>query len=40
MEVRIDYRAVLSEVLERAAASRHIDEVFPNYKPQRVGLVG
>ena len=39
MEVRIDYRAVLSEVLERAAGSKHLDEVFPDFKPQRVGLI-
>ena len=41
MEVRVDYRSVLSEVLELGAAgSKHLDEVFPDFKPQRVGLVG
>ena len=26
--------------IERAAGSKHLDQVFPDFKPQRVGLVG
>jgi uncharacterized protein (DUF1501 family) len=39
MEVKIDYRSVLSEILSNAIGNRRIDEVFPGFTPQRVGLV-
>ena len=40
MEVKIDYRSVLSEVLERGLGNAQIDHVFPNFTAQRVGLMG
>jgi uncharacterized protein (DUF1501 family) len=39
MEVRIDYRSVLSEVLSNAIGNRQLDQVFPGFVPQPVGLV-
>lgn len=39
MEVRIDYRSVLSEILARAMGNTHLDQVFPTFQPQPVGLV-
>jgi uncharacterized protein (DUF1501 family) len=39
MEVKIDYRSVLAEVLTRAAANTQIDQVFPGLPTRRVGLV-
>ena len=39
MEVRIDYRSVLAEVLTHVAGNNNIREVFPDYQPARVGLV-
>lgn len=40
MEVRIDYRSVLAEVLINATGNTKIDQVFPGFQPQRVGLMG
>ena len=40
MAVRFDYRSVLSEVLSGAIGNSKLDEVFPGFTPQRVGLVG
>jgi uncharacterized protein (DUF1501 family) len=40
MEVKIDYRAVLSEILVHAIGNRKMDEVFPGFQPQRVGIAG
>ncbi len=39
MEVRIDYRSVLAEVLSNAAGNSKIDQVFPGFQPRHVGLV-
>jgi len=39
MEVKIDYRSVLGEVLANAIGNRHLEEVFPGFAPQKVGLV-
>jgi uncharacterized protein (DUF1501 family) len=36
----VDYRSVLTEILAGAMGSRATDKVFPNFTPQRVGLVG
>ena len=38
MEVRIDYRSVLAEVLEHAIGNTRVDEVFPGLKRQPVGI--
>ena len=40
MEVKIDYRSVLSEILQHAVGNAKIKEVFPNFQPQPVGLAG
>jgi len=40
MEVRIDYRSVLAEVLSNAAGNTKLDQVFPGFLPQWVGLMG
>jgi uncharacterized protein (DUF1501 family) len=39
MEVKIDYRSVLSEVLANAIGNHHLDQVFPGFHATRVGLV-
>jgi uncharacterized protein (DUF1501 family) len=39
MEVKIDYRSVLSEVLSRAIGNRRTQEVFPGFTPQAIGLL-
>lgn len=39
MEVKIDYRSVLREVLRDAAGNPHVDQVFPGFQPTEVGLV-
>ena len=39
LEVRIDYRSVLSEVLANAMGNNQLDQVFPDFAPQPVGLV-
>ncbi len=39
MQVGVDYRSVLAEVLTRAAGNTRIAEVFPNFSPQAIGLV-
>jgi uncharacterized protein (DUF1501 family) len=38
MEVQIDYRSVLSEILSGAIGNAKIAEVFPGFEPQRVGI--
>ncbi len=40
MEVKIDFRSVLAEVLSNAVGNTRIDQVFPDFHPQRVGLMG
>ena len=39
MEVRIDYRSVLSDILQNALGNHQLDQVFPDFSPQPVGLV-
>ncbi|CAN5576708.1 DUF1501 domain-containing protein [soil metagenome] len=39
LDVRFDYRSALSEVLVRALDNRRIDNVFPGFKAEEVGLV-
>ena len=40
LEVRVDYRSVLSEILAGAVGNADVSAVFPQFEPQRVGLVG
>jgi uncharacterized protein (DUF1501 family) len=40
LEVRIDYRSVLAEVLSGAIGNKDMTAVFPDFTPQRVGIVG
>ena len=40
MEVQIDYRCVLAEVLGGAVDAAQIAQIFPGMAPQRIGLVG
>jgi uncharacterized protein (DUF1501 family) len=40
LEVRIDYRSVLAEVLSGAIGNPDTASVFPDFTPQRVGIVG
>lgn len=40
LEVRVDYRSVLSEILACAIGNADVSAVFPQFEPQRVGLVG
>lgn len=40
MDVKIDYRSLLAEVLENAIGNDQIDEVFPGFQRQRVGIAG
>ena len=40
LDVRVDYRSVLSEILAGAVGNADIAAVFPQFEPQRVGLVG
>jgi uncharacterized protein (DUF1501 family) len=40
LEVQVDYRSVLSEVLKNAIGNKQIGQVFPNFTPQSVGLAG
>lgn len=40
LEVRIDYRSVLSEVLTNAIGNKQVDEVFPGFSGQHVGIAG
>jgi uncharacterized protein (DUF1501 family) len=39
MEVKIDYRSVLSEVLAHAVGGAKLSEVFPDFTPQPIGLI-
>jgi uncharacterized protein (DUF1501 family) len=38
MEIKIDYRSVLAEILTGAVGNAKIGEVFPGFEPQRVGI--
>jgi uncharacterized protein (DUF1501 family) len=40
MEVKIDYRSVLAEVLEGAIGNRQVSDVFPAFERQPVGIAG
>ena len=40
LKVLIDYRSVLAEVLTKFLGHRDLNQVFPNFHPQAVGLVG
>jgi uncharacterized protein (DUF1501 family) len=40
LKVLFDYRSVLSEVLIGILGQRDVTQVFPNFHPERVGLVG
>ncbi len=39
LKVNIDYRSVLSEILGKVLGNGRLDQVFPGFRPQRVGLV-
>ena len=38
LQIRYDYRSVLSEVLVRVLGCRSVDKVFPGFSPHEVGL--
>jgi len=38
LKVLIDYRSVLSEILANTMKNPRIDQVFPGFKPQKVGI--
>jgi len=40
LKVLFDYRSVLSEVLTNILGHRDVNQVFPNFHPEAVGLVG
>ena len=40
LKVLFDYRSVLAEVLSNTLGSRDVNQVFPNFHPEPVGLVG
>jgi uncharacterized protein (DUF1501 family) len=40
LEVKIDYRSVLCEILSKSIGNNRLDEVFPDFNPQRVGIAG
>jgi uncharacterized protein (DUF1501 family) len=40
LDVRVDYRSVLTEILTGAVGNGDIASVFPGFEPHRVGLVG
>jgi len=40
LKVLFDYRSVLSEVLTKSLGHRDVNQVFPNFSPEPVGLVG
>jgi len=40
LKVLFDYRSVLSEVLTKILGHRDVSQVFPNFHPEPVGLVG
>lgn len=39
LQVKIDYRSVLSEILTGPVGNKSIDKIFPGFAPQLVGLV-
>jgi uncharacterized protein (DUF1501 family) len=39
MEVKIDYRSVLAEILSGAIGNARVAEVFPGFEPKKVGIV-
>ena len=40
LKVLFDYRSVLAEVLSSSLGSGDVNQVFPNFHPEPVGLVG
>jgi hypothetical protein len=40
LKVLFDYRSVLSEVLTNILGLRDVNQVFPNFHPEPVGMVG
>lgn len=38
MEVKIDYRSVLAEILEKAVGNKQVEEIFPGFQRQQVGI--
>jgi uncharacterized protein (DUF1501 family) len=40
LKILFDYRSVLAEVLSKTLGSRDMNQVFPNFHPEPVGLVG
>jgi uncharacterized protein (DUF1501 family) len=40
LKVLFDYRSVLCEVLTNILGHRDVNQVFPNFHPEAVGLVG
>ncbi len=40
LKVLFDYRSVFSEVLTKILGHRDVNQAFPNFHPERVGLVG
>jgi hypothetical protein len=40
LKVHFDYRSVLSEVLTKTLGLRDMNQVFPSFHPEPVGLVG
>lgn len=39
LKIKIDYRSVLAEALTNVLGNNEIDKVFPNFRPQKVGLI-
>jgi uncharacterized protein (DUF1501 family) len=39
MEVKIDYRSVLAEILSGAIGNAKVAEVFPGFETKKVGIV-
>jgi uncharacterized protein (DUF1501 family) len=38
MDVKIDYRSVLAEILEKAVGNKQVEEIFPGFERQPVGI--
>ncbi len=39
LKVEVDYRSVLAEILDKVFENRRMEQVFPGFTPQKVGLV-
>lgn len=39
LKINIDYRSVLAEILTGVLDNEQIDQVFPNFSPQHIGLI-